>query len=430
MKLIKEGGFTLINVLVAAGLIGGLAVVLMNVLSNLSDGQKTLRNTADEIELRTQVRMILDDERYCRVSLAGDGEAGNPVSPVTFFKEDVDEEGEGLEIELWLSNQAGDIRTTKKLSASDPNRNQVGSLEIRDMKLRFPNDTPDNYEESIGHNDIGEIIIMAQKKINMNTTRELTFRYSVNVGMSTDDSNETTLLTCSRYRPQASSNQTTVLAVHSQTTSNPGCPNSDWNRLWDGYSFLMATGGGGSSNGGDLARAGSCLREFRAMPFNECVGSGSGGECDYYTSGDYSFWLSTISNDEGAVTGATMRTRVSRCTVCEAPLTVLAVHSQTSSLPSCPVGDWEKLWDGYSFFMSSGGGGSSAGQDMSSPGSCLQNFRALPFIECEGPGTGRCDYVTGSDWAFWLSTQSVDEGAVTGAAMRARTGRCSVCVKR
>lgn len=41
---------------------------------------------------------------------------------------------------------------------------------------------------------------------------------------------------------------------------------------------------------------------------------------------------------------------VCRCVVCEAPAMVIAVHSQTIQVPSCPQ-FWETLWIGYSFMM-------------------------------------------------------------------------------
>ena len=41
---------------------------------------------------------------------------------------------------------------------------------------------------------------------------------------------------------------------------------------------------------------------------------------------------------------------ISRCSVCETPGPVIAVHSQDQSLPTCPPG-WQGMWDGYSFIM-------------------------------------------------------------------------------
>lgn len=42
--------------------------------------------------------------------------------------------------------------------------------------------------------------------------------------------------------------------------------------------------------------------------------------------------------------------RTCRCAVCEAPAMVIAVHSQTIQIPTCPS-SWEALWIGYSFMM-------------------------------------------------------------------------------
>lgn len=41
---------------------------------------------------------------------------------------------------------------------------------------------------------------------------------------------------------------------------------------------------------------------------------------------------------------------ISRCSVCEAPTRVIAVHSQSMTIPECP-GGWEEIWVGYSFLM-------------------------------------------------------------------------------
>ncbi|KAK8394480.1 hypothetical protein O3P69_006569 [Scylla paramamosain] len=38
------------------------------------------------------------------------------------------------------------------------------------------------------------------------------------------------------------------------------------------------------------------------------------------------------------------------CVVCEAPSNVIAVHSQSLSVPDCPQG-WSSMWIGYSFVM-------------------------------------------------------------------------------
>lgn len=115
----NEEGFTIAQVLIAAGLMGALTLVFMNLMKNMNQAQSFAQSSADEIELRSTIRMILDEEKYCRVSLAGDGPVGSPSSPVVFEKEDIDEDSEGLDISLYLANQDGDARTTKKLNGKN-----------------------------------------------------------------------------------------------------------------------------------------------------------------------------------------------------------------------------------------------------------------------------------------------------------------------
>jgi len=36
--------------------------------------------------------------------------------------------------------------------------------------------------------------------------------------------------------------------------------------------------------------------------------------------------------------------------VCETKTRVIALHSQSMSIPDCP-GGWEEMWNGFSYFM-------------------------------------------------------------------------------
>ena len=47
-----------------------------------------------------------------------------------------------------------------------------------------------------------------------------------------------------------------------------------------------------------------------------------------------------------------------------------------------------------------GVGSEGSGQPLASPGSCLENFRRVPFIECHGRGT--CNYYMDS-YSYWLA---------------------------
>lgn len=93
--------------------------------------------------------------------------------------------------------------------------------------------------------------------------------------------------------------------------------------------------------------AGSCVRVFSTMPFSSC----DMNRCLYASRNDKSYWLSTMANvTREPVMGDSIRSLISRCVVCEAPSTPVAMHSQNSIEPECPS-NWATLWTGYSFIM-------------------------------------------------------------------------------
>lgn len=86
------------------------------------------------------------------------------------------------------------------------------------------------------------------------------------------------------------------------------------------------------------------------MPFMFC---NMNNVCDYANRNDYSYWLSTTEPMPMMMTpipAPEVGRYISRCSVCEAPTRIIAVHSQSMDIPECP-GGWEELWIGYSFLM-------------------------------------------------------------------------------
>ena len=68
------------------------------------------------------------------------------------------------------------------------------------------------------------------------------------------------------------------------------------------------------------------------------------------------YWLSAFKGPMlmSPISVSAVSPFISRCAVCEAPSVHMAVHSQDTSIPDCPVG-WGSLWSGYSFLMVSNG---------------------------------------------------------------------------
>lgn len=200
--------------------------------------------------------------------------------------------------------------------------------------------------------------------------------------------------------------------------------------MWQGYSLLFVQGNERSA-GQDLGSAGSCLQRFSTMPFMFC---NLNNRCTIASRNDYSYWLSTpepMTRMMDPVEGRQIEPYISRCAVCEAPAQPMAVHSQSMVVPDCPRG-WRGLWIGYSFAMHTGAGAEGTGQPFQSPGSCMEDFRASPFIECHGQGT--CNYYA-TTLSFWLTT--VDRSAqfrtpipatLKAGNLRQKISRCQVCI--
>jgi len=210
----------------------------------------------------------------------------------------------------------------------------------------------------------------------------------------------------------------------------PQCPPGTQS-LWTGYSLLYVQGNGRAS-GQDLGQPGSCLSKFSPMPFMFC---NLNSVCHVSSRNDYSFWLSTtepMTQMMNPVTGSAIRPYISRCAVCEVPTQVMAIHSQDANVPQCPPG-WSGMYAGYSFIMHTAAGAEGTGQDLQSPGSCLEQFRAVPFIECHGRGT--CNYYA-TNHGFWLAIverhnqfRKPMSQTLKAGGLKDRVSRCQVCLK-
>lgn len=87
---------------------------------------------------------------------------------------------------------------------------------------------------------------------------------------------------------------------------------------------------------------------------------------------------------------------------------------------------------GFFFFQHTGAGAGGGGQSLSSPGSCLEDFRATPFIECNG-ARGTCHYFA-NKYSFWLTTVEFNQQfgdprpeTLKAGNLRTRVSRCQVC---
>lgn len=167
------------------------------------------------------------------------------------------------------------------------------------------------------------------------------------------------------------------------------------------------------------------------MPFMFC---NLNNVCSYAENNDDSIWLTTgepMPMSMTPIPSRELEKYISRCSVCETTTRLIALHSQSMEIPDCPQG-WEEAWIGYSYYMQTSDAHGNSHQNLISPGSCLEEFRAQPVIECHGRGT--CNIFDGIT-SFWLTVIEDSDQFRTPrqqtlkADQTSKVSRCSVCRK-
>lgn len=267
-------GFTLAEVVVAAGLLGVLSIGFMQITKNINTTQKTAETASDQAELRASIRMILSNERFCRVSLAGE----------VFNKSNIDAEDEGLDISLYFSNLDGTTRTLKKFNGDNnpgtDDKSKHGGLTLKSLKLIMNNPTgnasPD-YANNSKHYDIGFVRAIIEKKVTQTKTREIEIDFDLNVEMSTNSTGETTILGCSYYPATGVVLNSQLYRCENTTTST---------QLYDCGEHWMAYGDGDGSKA--RSRWVSTKSTYRTW-------NGNNHACAPITGPTSSSWISTDS---------------------------------------------------------------------------------------------------------------------------------------
>ncbi len=182
--------------MVAVGIVGGLSVVVMRIIDNVSTAQIGIDSKASEIELVSSIRMALDDDKHCKVSLQN----------LTFKKSDIDEDGEGLDISLFLADQTGTVKVNKLFNGENnpgtTDKSKFDNLKIKSLKLLANNGTGANYADSASHSDIGTVRAVISKRISSSKRRDITkdfmVRLQLSTGQSPDPSGESRIISCRR----------------------------------------------------------------------------------------------------------------------------------------------------------------------------------------------------------------------------------------
>lgn len=214
----------------------------------------------------------------------------------------------------------------------------------------------------------------------------------------------------------------------------------------------------GSGFGQPLSSSGACFKEFEIQPVVECTAQ----QCEIIGD-DSSIWMSIAKDDDTQTIGdffpqgeieytlsnpTKVTDYISRCTVCESSYPWIAVHSFDHSVPDCPSNMYgsgvrftsHRLWTGYSIVMARDRGGG-VGQNLASPGSCLERFSPIMTVKCVPSGTlGRpnCHFQSPDAKTVFIRNSAATWSDRIGTSPQNQQteeqpyymSRCSVCVMK
>ncbi|MEA9355190.1 type II secretion system protein [Bacteriovorax sp. PP10] len=182
MNSSKKSGFSLVEIMVALGLVAGLGMVVMQVMKSSSKGQVDVMNFADYSSIKDEVTFLINNSNSCKASLAGFTFNGSTIK-------DTPKAG----VELWGANQDGD-RTTKKFFGGA----LFGKTEIEKITFSMPDYTAGiNWPAGVAQSFTAQLVI-AGKKSNMGNVKAFNeIKKSINVVFDTDASGLSTIKSCS-----------------------------------------------------------------------------------------------------------------------------------------------------------------------------------------------------------------------------------------
>lgn len=191
----QQSGFSLVQVMIASGLLGMIALGVMHLSKNMNDMMTNATSTQDQISLFSEIEMLLGNEADCRVSLSG--EKGEPRK--SFYKKNIDGDpnSEGLPVELFNATQDGENIKRKRFSAIEPDLIKYGNVIIKEMKLQMNNGTDGNYGAREFHIDQGELVVAIDRRLGVKKYRRIEKRFPVQFTLTTDGDGRTEIISCS-----------------------------------------------------------------------------------------------------------------------------------------------------------------------------------------------------------------------------------------
>ena len=187
----KVHGFSLAEVVVAMGIAGVLSLALSHIFKQVGEGQQEVEGIRDELQLQKEISRLLSNKNHCTVSLREMKDANNNDVPTVFEKTNI--QGlQGVDIELFTSNQAGTARDIRKFFPGK----KFGKWTLNSLELVLDPSTGDHSPDQ-ENEDIGNILVTLGRKVDRrNVSKTLSFPIQVRVSTGPLPNPRSTLIGC------------------------------------------------------------------------------------------------------------------------------------------------------------------------------------------------------------------------------------------
>lgn len=181
----NENGFSLTSVLVAAGLLGMLALGVATISRQMSQVSSTAQGQQDFIELKNEINQYLGDEIDCKASLEG----------VKFRASEVNKTP--VAIEVWSADPTGKRNRLIVSSNEKTQKNKYGKIKILSLSLTLPDHTKDeDFTEGENQTAKGRITLKGER-LNMGSERPLPkVEKIIQITFDTDKSGQSKITEC------------------------------------------------------------------------------------------------------------------------------------------------------------------------------------------------------------------------------------------
>ena len=180
-KNFSKSGFSLVELMLVAAGLGGVALIVMQLGKNSLKIQNESLADGDYTQLSREVNFLISREKDCTASLSGKKFRGSTITstPVTA-------------LELWSSDQSGS-KSQKKFYEGQ----KYGKTSIETIGFKMPDYTAGvDFPEGSNQSFVGVLELKGMKKVLGNEKNFNPISQTLNVTFDTDSAGESTIKNC------------------------------------------------------------------------------------------------------------------------------------------------------------------------------------------------------------------------------------------